>query len=88
MKGFTGHVINYEERPAFMERYRQFDRGDLLSTEAYLAGLKLVELRPPRNSYGADPFILRDRWGRLLYKWPEDYEPSWQEVAEICRDFL
>jgi hypothetical protein len=57
-----------------------------LPTMALNAGFALVSLRPPRH--GADPYILRDRWGRLLHTWPERYEPTWMEVWDICRQFI
>ena len=83
--GFYGLPVSHgRERPLGfqfgMEERRAYKR---LPRLAALAGLELIELHP--ISYGADPYILYDRWGHILYQWPDDYEPSWYDVMDICK---
>jgi len=74
------------EMPREMTNYREDDMSSLLPYEA-LGKLELIALTPKRN-YGADPYILYDHWGHILYQWPNDYEPSLTEVREVSQRFL
>jgi len=56
------------------------DRSDLLPTDAALKGMKLLSML-----FSKDPYVLYDRWGRILYEWECGYEPTWQDVFEITR---
>ena len=87
--GFHGlPVAHSRDKPPGMERYEEHRRSDLLPFGAYLRGWELIELYPSRYSYSADPFVLYDRWGHILYRWPDNYEPGWMEVKDICEQLV
>ena len=60
------------------------DKTSLLPSLLW-GSLDLISYEPRRHQYGADPYVLYDRWGSILYEWPEDYEPNWLEVQEVCQ---
>lgn len=78
------------ENPKGMEFYVEQSAPPILSlpVEAVAAGFELVFLKPPFRDYGADPYIIRDRWGHVIYQWPDDYEPKYIEVMEVCKKLL
>lgn len=87
--GFDGlPVAHGREIPRHPGRIEEWPRPDLLPVEARLASFELIELLPSRYSVAVDPFVLYDRWGHILYQWPDNYEPSWVEVMEVCQRFL
>lgn len=85
-------IINSRERPLLNSRERPLhspsssgsfemaDRSDLLPTFAKLACFELVAM----TFHRVDPFVLYNRFGQLLYEWPEGYAPHWTEVYEVC----
>ena len=83
--GFDGKAINTNER--CRERppgsWLEDDRSALLPCSAYQQGCRLISFYPPRRS-GVDPYVLFDKLGHILYQWPDDYMPSWAEVADVC----
>jgi hypothetical protein len=78
--------MNEKERPAGTERWREENLSRFLPIEALHAGIELVSLTKPYTT--VDPYILRDRDGRLLYTWPDEYVPSLTEVFEVSRKFI
>ena len=91
MKVDNGKLIDFDGRPVSHSREKPWgmvgyeeSRDFPLPFDAWVKGWHLVELIPARYSYSADPFVLYDRWGHILYRWPDNYEPSWVEVREIC----
>ena len=73
--------VRGRERPVGMENFIETERNVLLPIDAFVSGFQLYELTP--KSDGVDPFILYNRWGDIVYRWPDDYAPSFSEVAEI-----
>lgn len=47
------------------------------------SGYDLTEVEPSLG-YGADPVILTDRFGRIIYQWEEGEIPLWLDVANVC----
>ncbi len=37
-------------------------------------------------SFGDPIVVLRNRWGHILYEWPQDYIPDFTDVQKICRE--
>ncbi len=81
--GFGGATITHHRAtPPGLENATAIKRNDLLPVECGTR-LELYELYAEE-----DPFVLYDRWGNVLYVWPEDYTPSFTEVHEVCQQFL
>lgn len=59
------------------------NRFDLLPRLAQQAGFELRSV-----TFKIDPFVLYNRFGQILYEWPCWIEPSWQDVYEVCQQFL
>ena len=86
--GFDGRPVSHSrEKPLGMKRYGEIRRSDLLPHEAWARDWELIELYPMR-SYSAEPFVLYDRWGHILYRWPDNYEPGWMEAKDICEKLV
>lgn len=51
--------------------------------ECYMRGyeLRLVEVR----QVGGDPYVLYDRWGKIIHQWPEGYTPTWMDVHDVLQ---
>lgn len=58
----------------------ELDRSDLLPAWAAHDGMELYYV----SSGIKDPVVIYDRWGKILYQWPEDYYPHWAEIYEVC----
>lgn len=41
-----------------------------------------------RSSGGIDPYVIYDRWGYLLYQWPDNHVPSPTEISKVCADLI
>lgn len=54
------------------------ERSDLLPVEGWARGMSVI-------SWTAltDPVCLHDRWGQIVYQWPENYMPTQTEVRQI-----
>lgn len=57
-----------------------------LPLEAEVRGWELMMVEEPRG--GRDPAVLYDASGSILQEWPENYEPGWAEVFEVCHRLL
>ncbi len=88
----VGKRLNFLGWPASDARERPFgyrpgmsksNQGGLLPATAR-AGLQLVSFEFARG--GADPYVLYDAHGLLLHEWAEGVVPTWQDVAQVCRD--
>jgi len=66
-------------------RVQEFDMRRYLPTEALNAGFDLMEIRAQS---GPGPVVLYDRWGDILYIWPENYMPRQFEIMEMCQSLL
>lgn len=86
IRGFHGQrVYHTEERPHGTEDFMDTSWSSLLPTHVLAKGYKLIELYPPRYT-GFDPVILYDRWGHIVYQWPDNYMPTCQEVFDVCNE--
>jgi len=82
-----GHIIENRELPkAFpplatgMRTVRYLSR--LLPLQIGTGyDLKEVDTGPS----GDDPVILTDRWGHILYEWPEGFTPKEVDVLRVCQ---
>ncbi len=88
--GFNGRQVrrsHSREEPEGLRRGRRWysNHQELLPTDALNRDFELIAIHVYREP---DPYVLYDRWGRILYQWPEDYEPSFVEVFEVSRRFL
>lgn len=86
--GFDGRRIRHsrEEPWGLKEGGRlEIAHQELLPTEALTRGFGLIAIHVMSEP---DPYVLYDRWGRILHQWPEDYEPPFVEVFEVSRRFL
>jgi len=80
---FYGHAVHdTREEPFPLSIMARQPRGVLLPITA-LYGVELHEYRP-RDHGGADPYVLYDRYGKIIHQWPDDYIPSWVDVYEVC----
>lgn len=85
LRDFYGHhVVHSRELPRGMTSCEEVRQNELLPHEAYLHGWELFACYP---NYSADPYVLYDQYGHILYQWPDDYTPSWVEVKEVCERF-
>lgn len=84
--GFNNRPVGHgREHPRGTIGMEEADKTSLLPTEAILKDFELIELRPQGYSFSADPYILYNHWGHILYQWPDNYEPGWMEVFEVCQ---
>ena len=86
--GFDGRpVVHSREEPKGLPFGKKWhsDRSDLLPIEASARGMNLVSVEVEDEG---DPYVIYDRWGRILYQWPDDYTPPFVEVFEVSRRFL
>lgn len=49
-----------------------------------LDGYELVAFEP--KILNADPVVLRNRWGQIVYQWPDDFVPAWVDVLKVCKE--
>lgn len=54
-----------------------------MPTLAYLRGYELRLVQMQRGT--GDPYVLYDRWGHIVYQWPEGYTPRWVDILEVIR---
>ncbi len=64
---------------------RELDRDDLMPIEGWSAGMTLSQFEP---RYDPDPYVLYDRWGRIVKQWPDDYMPDREEIRQAVQDEL
>lgn len=86
--GFDGRRMRHGwEEPWGLREGRRLESAhqELLPTEALNRGFRLIAIHVVSEP---DPYVLYDRWGRILYQWPEDYEPPFVEVFEVARQNL
>jgi len=57
------------------------DRTHDLPTEAYVRGWRMFNVSA---AYAVDPVCIYDRFGTLLYEWPEGYDPTYAEIRDVC----
>lgn len=80
---FYGHAVHdTREEPFPLSIMASQSRNHILPLTA-LYGVELREYRP-RDHAGTDPYVLYDRYGKILHRWPDDYVPSWVDVYEVC----
>ncbi len=41
-----------------------------------------------QSASATDPYVIYDRWGILLYQWPDEYVPSPVEVIGVCDELM
>ncbi len=81
--GFDGRAVSHaRELPPGLHDFNEWNHDGLLPTEAIHRGFNLSEFQPRR---AADPYVLYDRWGHILYQWPDNYRPSLTEVFKVCQ---
>lgn len=86
--GFDGRPVSHaRELPGGGGRrgLREFHRDDLLPVEGWAVGMSVSQFEP-RND--VDPVCLYDKWGRILYQWPDEYVPGREEVRQVVIDQL
>jgi hypothetical protein len=82
--GFHGFpVAHARDKPLGMEFFNEHSSSNLLP--ASVVGVELIELRPRQSWGGIDSYVLYDRYGKILYQWPDDYIPHWLDVYEVCK---
>ena len=62
--------------------YSRNDLSDRLPRD--LTGHELIAFEPVINS--GDPVVLRNRWGHIIYQWPDGFMPTWVDVLKVCRE--
>jgi hypothetical protein len=89
LEGFYGLRIGekYIERPFGMSQFRE--RGCPTELPYWApSNWRLVALIPPERAGGADPYVIYDRWGKILHVWEQEYPPSYVEVLQVCTRLL
>ena len=87
-RGFDGSPVNHAREMPDGRRnrgLREFHRDDLLPFEGWVAGMSVSQFEPENDK---DPVCLYDRWGRILYQWPDEYVPGREEVREKVIEIL
>ena len=59
------------------------DMSHLLPILARVAGFELRSM-----TFRLDPFVLYNKFGQVVYEWKCGFEPTWQDVYEVCQKLV
>lgn len=79
---FYGHAIHHAREKPSGGPYHERDRDDLLPVEGWATGMRVSQFIEDDK----DPVCLYDRWGHIIYQWPDEYVPSLLEVKAIIQE--
>lgn len=84
---FYGHAIHHQREKPVSDAIKFYPKpmGKYLPFEGEVAGMTLMAMIPEED---LDPVCLYDRWGKILYQWPDNYFPSLTEIREIASQFI
>lgn len=79
-------LLSFQNPPGIIgEPTRGLDFSFMLPARLREKGMMLLDVTIQKPlSATADPFIIYDNRGRVLYCWPEDYTPTLSEVEKVA----